>query len=149
MVWWRLCLGCGFASIGAVVGRAIADEKYPNRYTQKEVEGGDYFGWFSCPGYSIEVPNQDQIDGYNRVRLWGTSAGSLVSLGVSGLAASNIGKTASNPLPERFIGKSPEYVHVYNEVDSQNIQPLQNRALFWGSVLGSGIVLLSLLIAQE
>lgn len=144
-----LCLDGGITSIGAVVGNNIADQQYPNRSRIEVGPEESYFGYFSYPFYIREVPNQDQIDGYNKVRLQITAASSLVSLSLSWLLASSIGKTPSNSLPERFIGKSPEYVHVYNEVYNENIQPLRKKALVQGSALGSGCILASLFLLQE
>ena len=144
-----LCLGGGITSMGAVVGTNIADQKYPNRFTIEVGPTESYFGYFPYPSYIREIRNQDQIDGYNRVRLQITAASSLVSLSLSWLLASSMGKPPSKSLPERFIGKSSEYIHVYNEIYNENIQPLRKKALVRGSALGSGCILFGLLAAQE
>ena len=143
---YGMCLGSGITVIALVIGSLIADGMYPDRYrTEFITEGGGYFGW-SIPTGIREIPNRDQIDGYNRVRLLTTSVGFLVShISVMGLASS----VSSSPPPERFIGKAPEYVQAYTDTYKSKMRSLRRVELVMGSVAGGGCILFGLFTTQE
>lgn len=146
---YGMCLGSSITLIALVIGSRIADEMYPDRYrTEIITEEGNYLGAcsYSIPTGIREIPNQDQIDGYNRVRLLATSVGFLVShIPVMGLASS----VSPSPPPERFIGKAPEYVQAYTDAYKSKMRSLRRAELVTGSVVGGGCILLSLFATQE
>ena len=148
---YGMCLGCSVTLIGAVVGASIADERYPDRYSTEIVteSGGLISSYIPIPTDIIEIPNRDQIDGYNSIRLRGTSVGSLVSLSIGMIVALSIEKDQSAPLTVRLIGKSPEYIQTYTDVYKTKMQSLRRIGFVRGVVVGSGCILVSILAAQE
>ena len=158
-VWFGagVCVGSCLTGIGAMIATLVADEMYPHRYTTRTRTGGGSSGsgWFpTIPEftYTEKIPNQRQIDEYNRVRLVGTAAAPIVSSVLLYYQVGRIGKDASPPA-YRFAGKPPAYIQAYTDVYKAKIKSLHRRSFLTGGIIGAvvggGCALRVVLATQE
>ena len=127
---------CGFA--GCLVGESID----PSTVSADADIGGilavDPTQWGESPGCSFNINTSTGA----RV---GTVVGSAVGVLVPLIGIYN---HQSHPLPERLIGKSPEYVAFYTDVYKAKTRSLRTTSAVKGAAIGYGLLMLNLLTSE-
>ena len=143
-----LCAGAAIGGAGALIAHSVADARHPIRYkhVRRTTEDAELFG-YNIPSFSYtgRVPIQDEIDKYNQVKVIGYILFSVPSLSLTYIGFSR--KTAE-PLPERLLGKSPEYIEAYTQAYKAKNRNIKRSSFFGGTLLASGCILLGLLNAD-